>query len=222
MKHWTVNQQRSGNTVSPESVNDEIRTSASSIQTLDRAQLPQACIDDSNLELYALHRVWCEPIYPKDVVDREGEQNNVRDTSVKSWMFAGLTYQLYTSGWLALTPYTLTGFKGGNLFLEWSGNALVFPSAANQYSNLMPGVSKYCKVRMSANGVTVAERYGASHMEHWRLFGSVFLPPGDLQLQLEFQPTTIGPDEPIVSTAPLPILQLHLFSSKFFAMGRWR
>lgn len=222
MKNWTINQARQKDAVSPDALNDELRVAASSIQSLDRAQLPQACIGQSRLEAAAIHKVWCEPYYPKTLT-KEGEQTNVRDSNTKLYSWSAITYQLYAGSWLSLVDYQLAGYKGGNLFCEWAGNGMVWGAPAIQEHNRYPGVPKYIRLRMSINGVTLAERFGPGHMEHWRLFGSMFAPPGDLTLRLEFSPTIVGPDDPTLTAITLnPIMQGHLFSMKFFCIGRWR
>jgi len=222
MKNWTINQARPKDSVSTDSINDEIRVAASSIQSLDRAQLPQSAIGPTRLAAGALHKVWAEPFFPKTAT-KEGEQTNLRDTNTKLYSWSAITYQIYAGGWLVVADYPLVGYKGGNLYAEWAGNGMVWGAPCIQTTNEYPGVPKYIRLRMSINGVTLAERYGPGHMEHWRLFGTTFAPAGDLQLRLEFSPTIVGADDPLeTAIVANHILQGHLFSMKFFCIGRWR
>ena len=217
MKKWTQHEARLGNTVSPEVINDEMSSAASSIQTLDRSQLPPVCADASNLALYALHRVWCS-----ERVGATGEQTASVDTTTASNMWESLSYQNWSGTWLTAATFTLTGFKGGSLFLEWSGNGYVYPAWTNTDGNLHPGNPKYLKVRILVAGVVIAERLGCASHEHWRLFGTSLFPQGDHEVVLQFQPTPIGVDDAIVTSGGTTLMQAHLYSSKYFAIGRFR
>ena len=50
MKHWTQRQALTGVSVSPDSINDELRAQQSSITTLDRTQIPVNLVDHTNSE----------------------------------------------------------------------------------------------------------------------------------------------------------------------------
>jgi hypothetical protein len=217
MKNWTEHVARAGNAISPAVVNAEISAGVASIQTLDRTQLPDNSIGVSRLTDYAMHRVWCTTI-----LGSTGEQTAAVDTSIKNNMWRALSYQSYGGGWLTAHTLTLTGCKNGDVFIEWSGNGYVFPGFTNTSSNFQPGNPKYLGVRMIVAGVVVAERKGCAYHEHWRIFGNIQLPQGDHSVSLQFQAVPPGKDDAIETAANDHITQAHLYSSKVFAIGRWR
>lgn len=220
MKKWSQYEARTGNTVSPDSVNEELRAQSSSMTTLDRAQLPVASFDNTYLKDYALHRVYAYPRAPL-AGGKEGEQTAVSDTltSTNSWNAA--TFQAYTGGWVSVFSFTLTDFKSGHLFLEWSGNAFAQPLFTNTKSNLRPGNPKYVNVRILVAGIVIAERQGAAYHEHWRIFGTSLLPSGDHQVELQFRLTPPGTDDAMTDHNGDHMLQAHIYSSKCLAIGRW-
>lgn len=223
MKKWTQHQPREGNAVTPDAINDEFRAHQSSFATLDRSQLPPLSVDASLLAQYALHQVWCYPRYPL-TTDYQGEQDALLDTSIPlTNLWASISYQDMPGGWLDVgDPIALTGFKGGNLFVEWSGNGWCFPLFTSTNHNDRPGNPKRLRLRITVAGVTLAERLGPGYHEHWRIFGSSQLPAGDHELRLQFQPTPPGPDDAIEDNAGNRLAQAHLYSSKVLAIARYR
>ena len=189
--------------------------------TLDRTQLPINSVNDTNLNDNALQQVWCHPIWPVSA-GKDGEQGNVRDSLTAANQWDAVTYQAYSGSWLSLATITLTGFKGGHLFLEWSGNSLVYPNFTNTASNITPGNPKYCRLRILVAGVIMAERLGGAQHEHFRIFGGGLLPPGDHPVLLQFRPTTLGVDDALVNSAGDRVMQAHVYASKFLACGRYR
>jgi hypothetical protein len=223
MKKWTQHEPRPGNSASPDSINDEFRAHQSSFATLDRSQLPPLSIDSSRLTSHALHQVWCYPRYPL-TADYEGEQDALLDTSIpltNEWV--SISYQDMPGGWLNVgDPITLTGFKGGNLFVEWSGNGWVFPLFTNTKHSYRPGNPKRIRLRLVVGGIVIADRWGPGYTEHWRIFGTTQLPAGNHALYMQFQLTPQGPDDAIEDSTGQRLAQGHVFSSKVFVMARYR
>ena len=120
-RRWTARDTRAGDTISPESVQQELSSSQSSITTLDRDQIPANAIDESYLEDYAMQRVWASRQFPT-TANRGGEQAAARDSDVPLNQFLAITYQVFPGSWFECGSATLTGFKGGSLQIEWSGN----------------------------------------------------------------------------------------------------
>ena len=220
MKKWTQRQADTGGAVSPGAINDEMRAQQSSITTLDRSQLPANFVDEARLELFSLHRVWA--------VDRwgsTGEQTADTDsdvTTARSWRAA--TYQTYSGGWQSGTSgaITLTGFKGGHLYIEWSGNSYVFGALADGVNASFPFNPKYMRLRIVVNGVLVAERRGPAYHEHWRIFGTGVFPPGDLAIDLQWRLVEPSIDDALEVTTGENVVQGHIYSQKYLAVGRFR
>ena len=173
MKKWTKRDATLEAAVSPAAVNDELRASQSSITTLDRDQLPAEFVDQARLETYALHRVY--------VADKwgTGEQTSAADAEVLPRAWRAATYQTYTGGWLpgvAGTTVDLTGFKGGHLFIEWSGNAYVFGPMADGANQTHPGTPRHMRLRILVSGVVLAEQRGPAYHESFRIFGTGVFP----------------------------------------------
>ncbi len=218
MKHWTQREVRTGGTVSPASVQAEMTSSQGSIATLDRSQLPAACIDASRLKQHALHRV-----YEASPWTTTGEQTAVVDdgTPLNNWK--AFTYQTYNTGWTTVATATLDGFKGGNLFVEWSGNAYVFGAFAATVNMPMPRLPRYLGLRILVNSVLLVEHRGPAYHESFRIFGADQFPPGDLTLRLQLKVTSVGPDDPLTSNGvPEDVPQAHAYSNKYLAIGRFR
>lgn len=223
MKAWTQRQQRSGDTTSPASLNDELRSAASQIATLGRDELPIQCVSDANLVSGALMDTWASALWP-GVSGSEGEQQAVRDSGVQTRMWEAVTFQASIGGWQdAGGAVTLSGFKGGQLFVEWSGNGYVNNLFADTTHTFGPGVPRYLNLRILIDGVLLVERRGTSYHDHWRIFGTAAFPPGDLTMQLQWRIDEPGPDDAtVIASTSYHILQAHLYSMKYLAIGRWR
>lgn len=223
MKKWTVWEARDGNAAQPTQINYELRTAASSLQTLDRSQLPAGGVDDATLATNALHQVWFYPRYPL-TSGSEGEQQAVRDSTISltnNWRC--FSYQEAQGGWLNVgSPITLTGFKGGSLLVEWSGIGWQWPAFTNTQENFDPGNPKHVRLRILVGGVSFCERLGPGYHEAWRAMGCQYMPAGDHQVLLQFQPTPIGADDAVVDNLGSRLAQAHLYGSKVFIMGRYR
>jgi hypothetical protein len=81
---------------------------------------------------------------------------------------------------------------------------------------------KYLNLRILVNNTLLAERRGPALHEHFRIFGSMNFPPGDLSVRLQAKMTSVGPDDPLENTTPKDIPQVHLYSNKYLAIGRFR
>jgi hypothetical protein len=220
MKKWTHRDARSGNTVSPDGFNDEFRAQQSSITTIDRDQIPASFVDEARLEPGAILRTYADDQYP---AASDGQQDADADTSVASNMWIASTFQVHAGGWTNVgSTITLSNFGGGSLFFEWSCNAYVSNIFARGANDGFPGSPAYMRLRILVNGVTLAERRGTAYHEHSRLFGTDVFAPGDLSVDLQFRLTE--PSEDCAWSLPSGdnLLQAHIYSSRYFAVGRFR
>ena len=219
MKHWTKRDALTGGTVSADVINEEMRAHQSSITTLDRTQLPADSVDENNLEDYAIHRVYAA----KQGGLTGGELTTGIDANTPSNGFRCIAYQTGVSGYRdAGNAITLEGFKGGSLFGEWSGNALVLPAFCSTQNNTRPGTPKYLGFRILVNGTVFAVKRGVSLHEHFRIFGNGRYPQGTLTINLQLHITGSSPDEPLVTSAGDNMPQAHIYSSRYLFIGRWR
>jgi hypothetical protein len=218
MKKWTHREARSGNTVDPEGFNAEFRAQQSSATTIDRDQAPGGFVDDTRLASGALHLVWADSDYPTG-----GEQTADADTSVAGNMWISSTFQVHAGGWTNIgAAITLTGFKGGSLFFEWSCNAYVSNIFARGANDGFPGSPAYLRMRVLVNGVPLCERRGTAYHEHSRLFGTNIFPPGDLSVEMQFRLTEGSEDCALTTNAGDNLMQAHVYSSRYLAVGRFR
>ena len=218
MKRWTQREVRSGGTVSPDSIQAEMTSSQGSIAALDRSQLPAAAIDNTRLKDYATHRVYEEIPWTTN-----GEQEAVQDTDAPLNNFAGFTYQLYSSGWVTVATTTLSAFKGGSLFAEWSGNAYVYPANTQPLLANVEMVPRYVRLRLLVAGRVLVETLGPASHEHFRIFGSGIFEQGDLEVSAQVRLTDTTYDDMVEEvTTNDPLCQAHVYSMRFLAVGRWR
>jgi hypothetical protein len=112
--------------------------------------------------------------------------------------------------------------QGGNLFVEWSGNAFVLPNFSDTQNLEFPKNPKYVNYRILVNNTLLTERRGTGYHEHFRVFGAGNFPAGPLELQLQFKVTSVGPDDVIVNTGGEELPQAHVYSNKYFVNGRFR
>lgn len=218
MKHWTQREVRTGGTVSPESVQAEMTSSQGSIATLDRSQLPAACIDETRLKLYATHRM-----YSDATLNTTGEQTAVDDATTPLNNWKAFTYQEYSSGWTTVANATLTGFKGGSLFLEWSGNAYVYPVGTQVLLANVECVPRYVRLRVLVAGRVLVECLGPSQHEAFRVFGTGIFEQGDLPVLFQVRLTDTTYDDIVEEhTTGDPLMQAHVYSMRYLALGRWR
>tara|TARA_R110000796_G_scaffold145845_2_gene262441 strand:- start:3586 stop:4248 length:663 start_codon:yes stop_codon:yes gene_type:complete len=218
-KKWTQHDSQPGLSVSPRLVNDEIRAQQSSATTIDRAQMPEAWVDDDDLKDYAIHQVWQSNNYPTG-----GEQTGERDTGVTDAAWNSSTIQVQSGGWqnVSTTALTLAGFKGGNLFCEWSCNAYVNNIFARGINDGKPGSPNYMRLRIVINGVTICERRGASTHQTTRLTMATDFPPGDLSVQLQYKLTAPSEDAASTDNAGKHVPYGHIWNSRYFFLGRYR
>ena len=221
MKRWTTREARAGVTVSPASVNNELRSQQSSITTLDRTQLPAEFVDEDNTEAGAIVR--CYSL--KAAGSASGEQTADRDTATVSNGWQCVTYQSGVCGWTnAVAAFTLADWKGGSLYGEWSGNALINPAFCATSGNIFPGSPKYLRLRILVNGTVFAVRRGVAHHEHFRIFGVQRYPQGSLSVQLQFNLPEADPNDILrgsgVGNQNIP--QAHLYGQRYFFQGRFR
>jgi hypothetical protein len=222
VKKWTKRQARSGGTASPAAINDEFRAQQSSITTLDREQFEADWVDENRLTQYAIHRVYHSPRYPTGDGEQQLQSGNVPDNA-----FESVTPPLDVGGWFDVDygggEISLAGFKGGNLFVEWSGNAYVFGAFADTVNLEFPKLPRYLGLRILVNSTVLVENRGPAYHEAFRIFGTGNFPPGDLTLRLQLKITSVGPDDPLTANGvPEDIPQAHTYSNKYLAIGRFR
>lgn len=219
-KKWTQRDATTGATVSPGSINDELRAQQSSITTLDREQLPVGFVNETRLKDYALHRVYHDDAYPTG-----GEQNTaVYTAAVPSNAWNAVAFRVYPGGWQDVTTsaISLLGWKGGMLHFEWVGNAYIMGGMTKGNSMLYPFAPRYVNLRITANGVTIAERRGPAYHEAFRVIASQLLPQGDQTVRLQWRITGPSEDDALVTTGADPVPQAHLWGMRYLAVGRWR
>lgn len=217
-KKYVERESLPGGVLEPDAANVAFRTQQSSVTTLDRDQLPEDFVDTDRVAQCGVFRV-----YHITRVGSTGEQPlKTIASAVTSRNWLALTAQNDPGSWYNAATTTFSDFKGGNLFMEWSGNGFHFPCFAKTESLTYPLNPKYLNIRLLVNGQVFAERRGVAYMEHWRLFGNRNLPSGDLTVEFQFRMTTVGPDDPLETTNADDYMQAHLFSLKYFAIGRWR
>lgn len=224
MKKWTSHQARDKHLLDAEQVNAELRDHQSAMTTLDRTQLPAGAFGYSNLVPYALHRVYTVTLTPAASPAEAGEQRIV-DTATSAQMFQCATYQAYGGGYQPLYTGTLTGFRGGNLYIEFQGCGYVNPLCHQTHNNAYPPNPKFLSFRILVAGVNVAESMGSGSggCEGFRVMGTAQLPPGDHPVEVQWRGTSPGQDDPIVtSVGNHHIMQFHVWSAKVLAVGRWR
>jgi len=233
MKQWTKNNARTDQVVDANQFNEQHRSFRGQITGLDRAQYPQDCVTQSRLKPNAMHKCWVFSPWDTGVTAAEGEQTVRRaadaDTLTEQWR--ALNYVNYTAGFITVFEATLEPFKGGNLFVEWYGNAAIqqfwgwTKEASYAGIPLRKGIpnDKFGGLRILLNGVVVVERIGpAKPMDCFSISGAQQLPSGPVTLTCQWNPTGAGPDDPIETAAGLDLMQAHLFGNRIFAIGRWR
>ena len=223
MKKWTTREVRDGASVSPDSINLELHAQQSAITTLDREQLSTDFVDETRLQDYALHRVWHSPRFPTGYGEQQLQAADA-DTAGRAWLSVNAFNDpgAFYSADYGQPAITLDGFKGGNLFVEWSGNAYVFPPFADTSNLEYPKNPKYISFRIVINGLVVAERRGVSTHEHFRIFASQNFPPGSLSMELQLRVTGVGPDDPLEEASGDDIPLAHVYSLKYLVIGRFR
>lgn len=229
MKNWTEHQARSQQLAQADQLNAELRVSQSAITALDRTQTPAGSYDSSNIVDNAARQVWVtnfdNPLWGSG--STRGEQTQFRSAAADTigYQFRALQYQNYSGGWHAAHTITLTGFKGGHLFVEWSGLAAVFLAFSQTSNNNHPPNPKYLGVRIRVGGITMVENIGCARtMGNFRTFGTGLYPAGNIDVTFEFRFTLAGQDDAIVAQGPpvQNLMQAHLFGCKALVIARYR
>ena len=232
MKQWTKNNARTEQIVDANQFNEQHRSFRGQMTGLDRAQYPEGCVTQSRLKPNAMHKCWVFSPWSTGVTAADGEQTVRRaadsDTLPQQWR--ALNYVNYTAGFITVFETTLEPFKGGNLFVEWYGNAAIqqFWGWTNEasYQSTQKGIpnDKFGGLRILLNGVVVVERIGpAKPMDCFSISGAQQLASGPVTLTCQWNPTGAGPDDPIdESLSNKDLMQAHLFGNRIFAIGRWR
>lgn len=225
MKKWTSHQARDKHLLDAEQINAELRDHQSSMTTLDRTQLPVTAFDETNFAPYALQRAYVITLTPAVGSAEAGEQS-IADTNTPADQFQCATYQAYGGGYRSIFVGALSGFSGGNLYIEFQGCTYVNPLCHQTFNNSYPANPKFVSIRIIVAGVNIAESQGSGSggCEGFRLFGSAQLPPGDHAVEVQWQGTSPGQDDPTTeaSGASYHIAQFHVWSAKMLAIGRWR
>ena len=220
MKRWTQRQASTGLALSPGQINDELGAQQSSVTTLDRAQLPASWVNETRLKGGALHKVWADAQFPLG-----GEQETEVDANVpvNGWMAA--TLQIQSGGWTSVqtAPITLTGFRGGNLFVEWSCNVWVFNAFVHGVNDGAPYSPNYVRLRCVINGVVVGERRGGGYHQTSRLVANAQLPAGDLSVEFQYKLTSASEDwASTIDPGTEHIPYGHLYANRYLIIGRFR
>jgi hypothetical protein len=222
VKKWTQHQASNGLAVNPPLVNDELTAQQSSATTLDRAQLPASWVDAARLKDGALHQAWEASLFPAG-----GEQTTEVDAIVPPMGWMSSTLQIQSGGWTSISPspILLTGFRGGNLFLEWSCNAWVNNIFIHGLNDGKPYSPNYMRLRAVVNGTVIGERRGAGYHQTSRLVASAQLPAGDLSVELQYRLTSASEDWASTvtpGTGGYHVPYGHLYSNRYLIIGRFR
>lgn len=219
-KKWTEHQARDKHLLDTEQVGAEFRVAQSSITTLDRTQLPASQFTKTHIKDAVLHKMWCLEITGGS---HPGEIPSPRDSGTPAFQWIAPTYQTYGGSWQTLSSFTVTGFLGGNLFVEWHGNGYVNGLCNQTLNNAYPANPKHLNLRIIVAGVKIAEKMGPpSGIHSFRLFGTGQFPPGDHVVLLQWRGTSSGPDDIIENNSNQETMQFHAFGCKALAIGRHR
>ena len=220
MKRWTQREATAGATISPDALNDELRAQQSSVTTLDRDQLPGNYVNETRLKDYAILRGYVAPEHPT------GGQQDVAVLDVPDGnMWDACAYRVYPGGWQNAsngTAVALTAFKGGQLHIEWTGNGYIFGSMAEGKNAVSPRSPRYLNLRITVDGVVIAEKRGPGCHEAFRVVGSSLVPQGDLSVRFQWRIEGPSEDDALVTQGAVPVAQAHLYSMRYLAIGRWR
>jgi hypothetical protein len=223
-KKWVQFQPRAAQLVSEDQINSEMQAARSSMASLDRTQMPAQAVTSTNLKTAALHQCYAVAL-TTPTGSRPGEQTNynVANTRTDSWRCA--TYTKYNGGWQTLLSTTLTGHRGGNIYVEWGGIAMCLGIAhvTDDTTANVTRQEKFLGLRIRLAGQTVAERMGIpGSIENFRINGTIVLPSGDHELVLEWKGTGGGQSDPLRDTSSNALSQYHVFNNHYFAIGRFR
>jgi len=224
-KKWVQFQPRSNQLVEADQINSEMQAHRSSITSLDRTQMPDLSATTVNLMPAALHKCWIIPqINPSGA--RPGEQVNYNDATTNQDQWRCATYVQYNGGWEVLYTATLTGHRGGSIYVEWAGSGMCL-GIAHMTDSATANIThqeKFLSLRIRCGGQVVAERFGVgSSIETFRIGGSILLSAGNPELSLEWKGSAPGQSDPTIDTTTNKnISQYHLFNSSVFAIGRFR
>lgn len=219
MKRWTMFQATSGAAITPDEVNVEGRSQQSSATSIDRAQLPAAFVSTPSLVPNAIHQVWADAAFPAG-----GEQQAERDSSTPSDAWISSTIQVSSGSWFTVhsSPLVLSGFKGGNLFFEWSCNVYANNIFAFGINDGYPGSPNYARLRVVINGIVVAERRGGHYTQTSRIIANADLPAGDLNVELQVFFTPPSVDAAATENGGGHVGYGHLWKSRYLAIARYR
>lgn len=213
MKRWTRHEPRANHLADVDQFNEEQVAHRGSMASLDRTQLPPL----PGVSVFvpeAVHDMW---------LSDEGEQTEVRGLGVNSEQWLSITTRNYSGQAVECGSITLDGHKGGMTYVEWSGAGYV--NAMSLLSVYHDGtMEKRIRLRVLVNGIVVAHSEGLLQgLESFRIFGTVFLPPGDHTLQLQAVGLPVGEDDPLVDNAGTSTIMLyHIINSTVFAFARYR
>ena len=220
MKQWTQHEPRTNQLLDADQFNEEHRAHRGSIAALDRSQMP-AIPSESLFVAGALHKTWLATAV---------EQTAQRDQYVDADNWRCATSSGYSSERIVCLTAELIGHTGGMTYVEWSG--MGFCNAFAAQSNT-PGTAlvektqgpmeKQAVLKLVVNDMVVAESSGLQQgVESFRIFGNVFLPPGDHRVEAVFTGPSAGMHEPLASTNPYNIMLYHVVNSQVLAIARFR
>jgi hypothetical protein len=226
-KAWTQHQAREKQTTEADQLNAELRASQGSITTLDRTQTPATTYSPTYVSASTFHDItvsnYGNPLWGSG--STQGEQTTRRsasgDTRGNQWR--AVQYQEYSGGWQTGYAQTLTGFKGGSLFVEWAGMSAIFIAFQQTANNNHPANGKWMNVRITVGGVVLVDRQGAARpMDNFRVFGSGQYPTGDLVVEYQWRFTASGQDDALVDQTPKNLFQAHIWGNKTLCFARYR
>ena len=221
MRRWTQHQPRENHLLDADQFQREQVAHRGSIASLDRTQVPtgtsRAMFKDN-----ALHRIWRFS---------QAEQTRFKSTAVSNDQWQCMTFQEnFAPGYQTILEQTLNDHKGGMTYLEWSGAAFcngvqgMRSSTGDRHV-----VEKFIKLRITVDGIIVAESLGvAAGVESFRIMGSQLLPAGDLTVALQMKATPSSAYDVYRNyqtggvSNPYSIMQYHVVNNVLLAIARFR
>lgn len=214
MKTWAQFEPEAKAGLLADPLNEELRAHSATVASIDRTQLPSACVTRARLAANALHFLATETI---------GVQTDqVHGSTVAGDWWRGSTFQEHTSSWQ--THWTATyQSSGGTVQVEWAGSGAVNQTIATSVHNLSPGNPKSLFLRILINGQVAGTFQGIQAIESFRVFGCAFTTAGPVRVDLQWTHTGSGPDDPQKDhVTSYQIGQAHLISSRVLVIGRIR
>jgi hypothetical protein len=221
MKQWTQHQPRTNQLLETDQFNAEQLAHRGSIASLNRSQLPAIASETQ----------FVDGALCKTYLTKVEQQTELQDTNVSSDQWRCPTTDNYSGEDINCIRTELTDHKGGMTYVEWMGmgfcNAFSCMQGAPGSLGAEKPMEKQLKLRVTVNGIVVAESEGLQQgVESFRVFGTVFLPPGDHLVEATVVGFPAGDEDPLETSSgpgtPVHIMLYHVINMELFALARYR